>query len=156
MNLHPIVVHFPIAFLLFYGLFELISVKKLMAKPYWFYVKAVFIILGALGAVASYLTGEGGLISAGRSALVEVHANFALATMVLSIFLALVYIVAWFGRDKFQLVAWKFLVNRGAMIPLAIAMIALIVITGGLGGAIVYGTDFDPLMKPIFQLLDVY
>jgi len=156
MDLHPIVVHFPIAFLLFYGLFELVSVRKLMAKPYWFYVKAVFIILGALGAVASLLTGEEGIHYGENIALLETHEAFAQATVVVSIFISLIYLVAWFGRDKFQLVAWKFLANRGAMIPLAIAMIALIVITGGLGGAIVYGTDFDPLMKPIFQLLGVY
>lgn len=156
MDLHPILVHFPVALLLLYGIFELVSVRKLMAKPYWFYIKAILVIFGALGAIVSAMTGEEGVHYGEHIALIDAHANFAGATVVLSIFIALVYLVAWFARDKFQLFAWKFLANRGAMIPLSIAMIVVILITGGLGGAIVYGTDFDPLMKPIFQLLGVY
>lgn len=111
---------------------------------------------GAVGALLANLTGEGATHFAEGVALIEAHEQFAQATLTLSIFLSLVYLVAWFGLDKFQLYAWKLLSNRGAMIPLALAILALITITGGLGGAIVYGTDFDPLMKPIFQFLGVY
>ena len=156
MDLHPILVHFPIALLLLYGIFELISVRRLMAKPYWFYIKAILVIFGALGAIASFVTGEEGIYYGKNTALIEAHANFAIAMVILSIFIALIYLVAWFARDNFQLFIWKFLANRGAMIPLALAMIVVILITGSLGGAIVYGTDFDPLMKPIFKLLGVY
>ena len=58
MDLHPIIVHFPVALLTLYGIFELFSVRRIARKPYWFYVKAVLVIFGALGALAAWLTGE--------------------------------------------------------------------------------------------------
>ena len=156
MDLHPIVVHFPIAFLTLYAVLELLSVRRLIEKPYWFPIKAILVILGALGAVAALLTGEGAIHFGENIPLIEAHERFATASVILSLLISIIHLVAWFGRDKLQILAWRLLGNRGAMIPLALAMLATITITGGLGGAIVYGTDFDPLMKPIFELLGVY
>lgn len=155
MDLHPIIVHFPVALLVLYGVFELFSVRKLARMPYWFYVKAIFVIFGALGALAAFLTGKSASYYAKGVALVDMHARFATATVILSVIIALAYLLVWFGKEKVQEYAWKFLSNRGAMIPLALAIIILIIITGALGGAIIYGTQFDPLMAPVFKLLGV-
>ena len=59
MNLHPIFVHFPIALLTLYTLCELLRFKKIKDHPAWFYLKAVLIICGTLGAAAALLTGDG-------------------------------------------------------------------------------------------------
>ncbi|MEK7186865.1 MAG: DUF2231 domain-containing protein [Patescibacteria group bacterium] len=155
MDLHPIIVHFPVALLTLYGIFELFSVRRIARKPYWFYVKAVLVIFGALGALAAWLTGESASHYVEGVALVDMHASFAGATVILSSVIALIYLLVWFGKEKVQEYAWKFLSNRGAMIPLALALVVLVIITGALGGAIVYGTQFDPFMAPIFHLLGV-
>ena len=153
MNLHPLIVHFPIAFLTLYAVLELISVRRLARKQYWFYLKAMLIVLGALGALTAYLSGN--VVSAGLETipLALMHERFATAVLGVSTFVALVYISALFGWNKLQILAWNFLSNRGAMIPLALVVLILITITGGLGGAMVYGTEFDPFMAPVFHIL---
>ena len=155
MDLHPIVVHFPVALLMLYGVFELFSVRKLARMPYWFYIKAILIIFGALGALVAFLTGESASHYAEGVALIEMHGRFASAAAWLSVLIAVIYLLVWFGKEKVQEYAWKLLSNRGAMIPLALAVIILITITGALGGAIIYGTQFDPITIPVFKLLGI-
>jgi uncharacterized membrane protein len=156
-NSHPIVVHFPIALLTLYSLFELISIRKLQEKHYWFYMKALLVITGFLGAIAALFTG---LLSAGQrigvDALLALHLRFGIAALVIFGFIALLYILAWFGGAKVFLITSKFLFNRGVMIPLALAGLLAVVITGGIGGAMVYGVGFNPLMTPFFNYFNLY
>ncbi|MDP2651194.1 MAG: hypothetical protein Q8O98_01235 [bacterium] len=154
-DFHPLIVHFPIALLTLYSLFEIVSIRKLQEKPYWFYVKAVFVIFGALGAIAMVITGQFATYFVRGEALAVMHQQFALASAILSTIIAIMYALAWFGDPRNLPMLGKFLFNRGVMIPLAIAGLIIIFITGGLHGAITFGTDFDPLMKPIFELLNL-
>jgi uncharacterized membrane protein len=156
INLHPQLVHFPVALLFLYSIFELISTRHLVQKPYWFYIKAVLIIGGALTGVLAALSG---LIASNFDLsipLVAAHFRFAFATNVLFGVTALLYMLAWFASGRKQEVVWKLLSNRPTMILVSLVGLALITITAGLGGAMVYGTHFDPLMAPIFKLLGVY
>lgn len=156
MDIHPLVVHYPIALLTLYSLFELVSVRKMQERPYWFYVKAVFVILGALGAVASAVSGLFATHFVRGVPLVEMHIWFSYATAAIFLIIAALYASVWWGNAVSARYSAKILFNRWAMAPLALVGLVSIVITGGLGGAMVYGTDFDPLMRPIFKLLDVY
>jgi uncharacterized membrane protein len=154
-DLHPAVVHFPIALLTLYSLFELASIRRLQEKQYWFYVKSIFVILGTLGAVAAYITGLLAFENFYESTLVQLHARFAIATIILFGLAALLYSLAWFGGPKALLFASRFLFNRGAMIPIALAGLIIIYITGGLGGAIVYGLESNPIMQPIYEYFNL-
>lgn len=150
MDLHPILVHFPVALLTVYAILECIRFKKVLEKPYWFYIKAVLAILGELGALAAYATGHG----VRGSALVQMHSTFATITVWIFATLAISYIKEWLKREGMWLT--KFSAPGYVIVILAIAGLVSVTITGGLGGAIIYGTHFDPFMTPIFKLLGVY
>ncbi len=142
MDFHPLVVHFPIAFLTVYSLFELIRFQRVLEKPYWFFVKKVLIIVGWAGSLVAALTGfiaSGWVIDGPRIFLM--HRSFALLTIILSTVSAILYL-----KNK----------HNKVLIIFALLILISITITGGLGGAMVRGTTFDPLMAPIFKLLGVY
>lgn len=151
--LHPIIVHFPIALLTLYGVLELVRFQKFLDKPYWFYVKAVLISFGAVGALAGVITG--GITSGwyiGGPRIFVMHQIFGLATLILSVVIALGYHFHWHKMNRFS----EFVMKPKVLVVLALLLLFSITTVGGIGGAMVRGTDFDPLMKPIFILLGVY
>lgn len=129
--LHPILVHFPIALLLVYSLLESIRFRNVETKK-------VLLYLGTLGAFAAALVAPKG----GYAGLKFFHVLLAATTIIIFSTLSLCYLKNW---QKPQI-----------LIPLALLGAATIVLTGGFGGAMVYGTHFDPMMAPIFKLLGVY
>jgi len=168
MNLHPIFVHFPITLFTIYSLMELVKFKKITTLPYWFYIKALLVILGTAGAYTTLLSGE--LIEEmfeESSSLVEIHSSLAKITTFLFTFITLLYILSWFQKGNFGFVKnlrnnllWiyllklqKFILNTWLIILLAFIGLLLITITGALGGIIVFGPDTDPLTKFIYELL---
>ncbi|MFZ2484689.1 MAG: DUF2231 domain-containing protein [Minisyncoccia bacterium] len=148
MNIHPIVVHFPIALLSLYAIFELVRFQKVLEKPYWFYIKATLVISGELFAIAAFLTGP----EVEGAKLIEMHEAFAMVAIAIFGLIALGYLSKHFSVLK----VFSFVTRSYILIPLAFLGLVSITITGGLGGAIVYGTDFDPFMAPIFKILGVY
>ncbi|MBX4199031.1 hypothetical protein KW800_02020 [Candidatus Parcubacteria bacterium] len=142
MDLHPIVIHFPIALLTLYAIFELVRFERVLAKPYWHYVKKVLVLAGFAGSLVAALTG---LITANFTIvgprIFMMHEFFALATILLSGIASGFY----FKNNQHR-----------ALIVIAILILICITITGGLGAAMVRGTHFDPFMAPIFKLLGVY
>ncbi len=169
-NLHPALVHFPIALLTLYAIFECARFKKLQQTAYWFYVKACLVIVGSMSSVATYISGD--VIeelfdgNAKIEHLIDVHSNFALATMITFAVLALSYLVQWIARDGmkkwpsletnkiFQMKAKvsAFILKGPIVVPLALLGLALVTITGALGGSIVYGPDLDPAVRFIYDL----
>ena len=172
MNLHPIFVHFPIALLTIYALLELARFKKLSAWAPLFYIKATFVILGSLGTFAALLSGEAieDQFEVGNlEALVETHANWAVATSWIFGIISIAYLVAWILRGEafhriigHKLIApfWRLLtqlsdilLKKNLVIVLAIIGLLTITITGALGGAIAYGPDIDPAAQFFYNLL---
>lgn len=150
MDIHPLIVHFPIALLTLYAVFELIRFNKVLEKPYWFYIKAALVIVGELLALLTILFSP----EDGEMRIVEVHESFATATAIVFGLIALNYLIHWMKRE-----GWFIRIPtlpNWSLVILAVIGLVCITITGGLGGAIVYGTEFDPLMAPIFKLLGVY
>ena len=133
MFLHPIVIHFPIALLTVYSILEIIRFKNDDTKR-------VLVILGTLGAYVAALTGPGGE----GVRILDMHELFAKLTIIIYSLIAISYI------DR------EFIKKTSILIILALLGLASITITGGLGGAMVYGTSFDPFMAPVFKLLNVY
>lgn len=178
MNLHPIFVHFPVALLTVYSLMELIRWKRVSNQEYWFYIKAVFVILGGLGALAALATGDiakeawrnGSFISpiTNFRQVVSMHELFADITIVIFGILATCYLAAWLDKQGFAVftnkysLSWvwkiftniyKMIINTRIVILMAIIGLISITITGGLGGVLVYGQEADPFFKIIYNLL---
>ncbi|MDZ4209916.1 MAG: hypothetical protein U1C56_01920 [Candidatus Curtissbacteria bacterium] len=142
MDLHPLVIHYPIAFLTTYAVFELLRFKKLLDLEYWFYIKATLVTVGELGAIVTVIAAQMSPGLAGESTLVDMYKSFILITAVLFGIITFSY---WFKWSK-----------PIVIVPLTIIGLFFIVVAGGLFGATIYGTHFDPFLAPIFKLLKVY
>ena len=155
LNIHPAIVHTPVGLLTIYSLLEFLRFKKLLARPYWFYIKATLVIVGFGGAIAAYLTGDLLEDAFRGDALVEMHSNFALATSILYGIIAAGYLVLWFQKEwgdlaflknkniakiwQLKLFCANFLQKTWVAVPLSLLAFVCIFITGTLGGAIAYG-----------------
>ena len=179
MNPHPILVHFPIALLSVYSIFELLRFKGLLKQESWFNIKAVLVVLGAVGAVAAVFTGDfarqavytgngTGYPGLDLPTIIRAHENWAHITAVVFVLLACAYIVAFANKFNFinflpgQLLKgiWKFgtwiekmLIETPLVIFLALFGLCAITITGALGGIIVYGPNIDPVAHLVYGLL---
>jgi uncharacterized membrane protein len=168
MNVHPILVHFPIALLTVYALVELLRVPRLMKKTYLFYVKASFLLVGSAGSLGAYLSGNA-IEDMFRSSpsinrLVHIHSRWAIATVLIFGILAFCYAVGWLEKELETRGASARMVGAASRLralvldtPLAaiLALVGLVcvTVTGALGGAIVYGSDIDPVVKFITALV---
>ncbi len=171
INLHPILVHFPIALLTLYAILELIRIKRIQSLPYWFYLKAILAIVGSVGAVITIQSGE--MIQnefADVGKVLQVHALWANIATDVFLVIGCAYAVAWLNQIP-TVNSW--LLTKPVLKPLWAALsklsrvltqtwlaffIALfglvaITITGALGGAIVHGKNIDPIVAFIYKLL---
>ena len=142
MDIHPLIIHYPIAFLTTYAVFELLRFRKLLDLPYWSYVKGVLVILGEISALVTLLVAMVSANLAGESRLVLIYKLFMMMVAVIFGIISLAYIRRW--------------MNPMVIVPLAVLGLFFIVVAGGLFGATVYGTHFDLYLRPIFELLNVY
>lgn len=131
-HLHAMIIHFPIALLLVGFLSEIIALfyKKALFRKIAFYL----LILGALGAIAAYITGsyaaEG--IETGRLAeAIEAHQEAALITLWLAIITALYRSVLLFFNYERPWTKW-------VGILLFAALVGSIINTGNKGGKLVF------------------
>lgn len=172
MDLHPIIVHFPIALLTVYGLMELIRVKILLKSESWFYVKASFVIIGVIGAFASLSSGDAAahqLADQTLRQLIGVHEGAAGTATTLFTILGVTYLLTWLDKHfrtkitkmfegkiekpwKYLIILKNFIYKTPIMWLLAIAGLVAITITGALGGAIVYGPNADPIITIVYNL----
>ncbi|MFZ2832246.1 MAG: DUF2231 domain-containing protein [Minisyncoccia bacterium] len=176
MNIHPLLVHFPIAFLTLYAICELIRFNQITKQNYWFYFKAMLVIAGTI--TAQIAAGTGGMIEemfaegpkadAIKNAIVPAHEMTAEAGSGIFLILALTYLVLWVNRDASEefltrnprfaklmrlaspLANW--ISQTKAILILSILGLVSLTLAGGLGGAMVHGTDADPLISFIYRL----
>ena len=171
-NIHPILVHFPIALLFIYSVIKILPVEKWFPQFAWRDVERLFLFFGVLGAFGASATGEIAeeLIRTNHQ-LVESHAFFAGLSTWLYGALLIGGILSFLNT---KLISLNLLTppvlnfTQKLIIPLEkllshttfskiIAFIALIAIsvTGLLGGVIVYGTSADPLAGIVLQILGI-
>lgn len=172
MNIHPILVHFPIALLTLYSFLELFRSKRLAENTSWFYIKFLLVTLGSISGILSLGTGDlaKGLLPGGEeNPVVEAHEAIAGATILLFSGLAGCYVVAWLNRfaEKFlpiigifleriwKIIVWvqKLFIDSWFTILLALLGLLLLTITGALGGYIVYGVNADIFSQVIARLI---
>ncbi|MBI5400813.1 MAG: hypothetical protein HZB12_01720 [Candidatus Yonathbacteria bacterium] len=173
MNLHPLIVHFPIGLPATYSVLEYIRFKKVRTQSYWFYVKAILVILGTVAAYTAIFFGsliENMFIAIpAKSAIVPVHEIWAIVTTVIFSFLAICYFIRWIHLDSNDATPlhsrpllkkiWgilclvsKHTIDTNVSFIFAAMGLASIAVTGALGGAIVYGTAFDPFITFVYRL----
>lgn len=166
MNIHPIFVHFPIAFLTLYAVSEFIRSKKVVTLPGWRYIKLLLLVVGLLGAFLALGTGDFGekeFISA--RAIIRVHETFAQITTSIFSALVLYYLVfevnvRWGAQiaSTVYMRLWNIIAtifnkvfSKQVIIALAFLGLITISITGALGGAIVYGPNADPVVHLVYS-----
>jgi uncharacterized membrane protein len=90
-NVHPLLVHFPIALLSVFFLLDLIAC--LAKKPQWREVASYFLYFGTVGAVFTVIAGFQAAYSVVHSGVVhhimEQHEHFGLLVLILSVILSL-------------------------------------------------------------------
>jgi uncharacterized membrane protein len=166
-NIHPLLVHFPIALLFLYSIIKILPLAKWFPNVAWKQVERVLLATGFLGACAALLSGEAAehLARPNRN-LVDMHSVFAtlstwlygallvgeLLSMLNPIFLAknvfsqLTKITLWLEKILCHKLFSKF-----------IALVALVAIsvTGMLGGVMVYGASADPVAPFVLKILGI-
>ncbi|WP_208607638.1 DUF2231 domain-containing protein [Paenibacillus pectinilyticus] len=123
-NLHFIFIHVPIALLIFSFVFDVAAL--IFKKKEWHSAGMLCLVVGALGAIASVMTGP-----ESRNTLVSSHEFYAKITMTLAIVLAVV---------RVGLLVWKKLeIGRNPIFLVAsLAAVLLVSYTGHLGGKMVH------------------
>lgn len=166
LNLHPIFVHFPVALLTLYALVLLVYIPRPSIVRLKSIVRPFLAITGALGSIASYLSGEAieDLFKPFAGELLALHANFALGVVVFFCLMALLELFVFLGsewvmeaiRQRFStktMSLFKAWLEGPVSIFFGLVGFVLIMTTGALGGAIAYGRDFDPFTKWLTGLL---
>jgi len=131
-HLHAMVIHFPIALLMVGFLSELIALfsKKDFFKNAAFYL----LILGALGAIVAYISGNlagEGIEEGPLEGPIELHEQAATITLWLAIITALFRSAIYFFKVKISWTKW-------VSIVLFTAVVGATARTGYLGGKLVY------------------
>lgn len=167
MDLHPLFVHFPIALLCLYAVLELL--RKFLRGEGFRKTREVLVIIGTLSAFITLSTGETVehmfTVTAMRNVL-ELHSFIAGLTTWIFAALSACYLLTLSTvadiANKFppsvKPIAQK-LIHFAHLILgtfwsylLALAGVITLMLTGALGGILVYGPDFDPATKFVYGL----
>ncbi len=167
-NIHPIIVHFPVAMLFVYSIIKILPLKRWFHTIAWRQIRAAFLVVGVGGAMLALNTGEvAEHLFRGNHKLVEAHSTFGAISLWLYLIL-LVGEIALYSAPK--IISFKPYAIRikkvltvvaqiltNPILSKIIAFIALVAIgmTGLLGGVIVYGVSVDPLAPTILKLLGI-
>ena len=167
LNIHPLIVHFPIAFLVVYSLIKIIPVRKWFPGIAWLDIQKILILVGVLGAFAAGTTGEiaSEMIGVNHD-LLEAHELFANMTtwlysiLLLSEFLPLINVnfsqrLQEIKIHSYTLLLERFISNKALGVLLALAALIAVSCTGMLGGVIVYGPSLDPLAPVLLNILGI-
>lgn len=167
MDLHPIVVHFPIALLTLYTASEVF--RRFTKAAHWGPLCGILVVTGTIGAFVGLSTGETAehlfRDSAFRNVL-ELHSLFASITTWIYAIPAGAYVIRWLNaRPQLQSLSGgikkllAFLADIASIIletPIAPVLAILgflgLSLVGALGATLVYGPDFDPITSFVYQI----
>jgi uncharacterized membrane protein len=166
-NIHPIIVHFPVALLFLYSVIKILPFAKFFPKVAWRDIERVLLVFGVLGAFAASATGEIAekLVSPNHD-LVEAHSVFAEASTWLYGVLLLGEIFAIINKTIIAKINIGILTKFGAFIEktfcdsklsifIALLGFVAIAVTGLLGGVMMYGLTADPFAPYVLKILGI-
>ena len=166
LNIHPLLVHFPIGLLTLYTFFEVARVRVLTKQSYYFPLKAILVIFGTIGGVASILSGlwiKSSFMIGGDIGVVMAHEDMGYRTMVVYGCIAVIYFFQWIERSMPQSAVVQHIVVKTAirwsrtlakpafLVVLSIIGFTLLSLTGALGGSIALGPETDPFASFLYH-----
>ncbi len=143
MNIHPAFVHFPIALLFLYTIIELVPLRNLMPSMQWEPIKRFLLYVGTIAAGFALVTGTMAEDAVGETSALEPHETAA--WILLSIFV-LVSVLTFYWTSETPIRGWT-------MKALALAGLITLFIVGALGANIVYGSNVDPIVRLVTQMI---
>jgi len=142
--LHPVVVHFPIAFIMLAAVTSLVWLTK--GTSFWRNVTLILLVAGFVGGLGAYFTGGAAEKFAEGSARLELfgeqHETLALLTLVaagLALFVLAAYLGTYTRRLPTQPDDRDLMSVRIIVTVLVLAAAVLVGRTGHLGGLMVWG-----------------
>ncbi|MBI3671525.1 hypothetical protein HY249_01890 [Candidatus Azambacteria bacterium] len=172
--IHPLFVHFPIAMLVVYSLFELFRFEAAAKQPYWFYIKASLVISGTFLAYLTLATGDQAerfINETGtefQKSLVNTHAIFAGSATAIFSLIAFSYSIEWLLKEpkaseflnkrflNIFLISSKIISKPYILITLALVGTTAITVAGALGAAMVYGPHIDIFVSFIYSFVSSF
>ncbi len=166
-NIHPIIVHFPIALLFLYSVIKILPFEKFFPKVAWRDIERVLLFFGVLGAMVASATGEvAEHLVRPLHKLVEAHSMFAGASTWLYGALLVGEVLAMINTKiiskiniapltKLLIFFEKILCHPIFSRLIAFVALAAIIITGMLGGVMVYGLSADPIAPMVLKMLGI-
>ncbi len=166
MNLHPIIVHFPIACLVLYSLIEIGSIFSPRVKKNLENTKYFLLLVWVIGTFTALQSGEVAQEAFGKSDLIHTHEEFWEKSHMLYVIIGCFYLAKliinkrifiqyWTKRERSHL-SWfiSFVdskVSHYIITLVSIVGIILLSITGALWWAISHGPDTDPIVKIVYD-----
>ena len=172
MDLHPMIVHTPIAFLTVYAVLEILTCISRLRKSHTFFVIKFFLLaVGSIGSLVAVASGENAqnlnqeFLNQG---ILHKHGEYAEMTRNIFAVLSFVYltmITSMYPKVKgyvsklsrklsraFDCVGKFFIQYYVLVIILAITGLITVSITGALGGGLVFGKNAkDPFIKFVLE-----
>lgn len=164
-NLHPIFVHFPIAFLLLYSLMRILPAEKWLPRISWKALRLILITFGEIAALIAQTTGETAEhLGQHNRQILEMHSLLAQVSVVIYAILLTGELLFFLNHYlsakikykpllKFLEIIEKIFSDKTLAIILSTAGLITISLTGLLGGVMVYGVSADPLAPIILKFL---
>ena len=173
MNIHPMIVHFPVALLTVYSLMELVRFRKINSNDVWFYIKSFVIVVGTLGSYAAFMAGDPAAHIYRQAhpemrSILGLHETWAGITVTIFSIIAVIYLVQVLRKagyvEKIKNIpiigsVWNivsaisdFMFKPSIMVTLALAGLLSVTLTGAFGGTLVYGSTSDPFISLVNKI----